>query len=84
MEGDEDPWPGSVEGSGSIVAGAVEGIMNIGKGGKGTSRGSRCVGLWGYIDLFGWKAIPFAREDLDSNCSGRHVSGQDARWRKGH
>ena len=49
------------------------------------------MGLWGYIDLFGWKAIPFAREDLDSNYIDEDISTHkrtglhvvDQRWRNG-
>ncbi len=30
--------------------------------------GNEMAGKLGAADRFGWKAMPFARDDLDSNC----------------
>ena len=35
------------------------------------------------MDLLGWKAIPFAREDLDSNYSQKDIYISELNWARG-
>ncbi len=45
------------------------------RGGRGGTRGGELVER--AADRLGWKAMPFARDDLDSNCKGQRGQQQD-------
>lgn len=69
VEGDKDPW-------------SIFNVRSI-TSGKGRCRGNRELPAgegWKY--RLGWKAMPFAREDLDSNCIcvNRIILGIKAAW----
>ena len=83
MEGDEDPWPGSVEGSVSIVVGVVEGIMNIGKGGRARRAGRGGRGVWdfgGISTFLGGRQSPSPAKTWTRTIltkTSAHISGLD-------
>lgn len=64
MEGDENPWSG---GKAMLVSRLVF-LTSVDIKTQGSSDGGASA-LSGEADRLGWKAMPFARDDLDSNCA---------------